>query len=100
MNQIKQIEVLGSDCPSCHELHQRTIEAVKQLGLNIEVGYANDIKRIIEVGLMSSPVLIVNGKAVLAGQVPSLDKIKEIISSCDQAISSSSTGGCSCGGSC
>ena len=32
-----------------------------------------------EMGVMSSPVLAINGKAVLAGQLPNLEKIKEII---------------------
>lgn len=79
MSNIREIEVLGTSCPSCHELHRRVQQAVSELGLNIEVNYADDIKRIIEIGQMSSPVLLVNGQVVLVGQVPSLERLKDIM---------------------
>ena len=78
---IKNIKVLGSNCPTCKKLHLLTQEAVKQLNLNIAVEYFTDIQRIIELGVMSSPVLIINDQVVLVGQVPSLEKIKEILNS-------------------
>ncbi len=78
---IKNIKVLGSNCPTCKRLFDLTSEAAKQLNLNVEVEYFTDIQKIIELGVMSSPVLIINDRIALVGQVPSLDKIKEILSS-------------------
>ena len=98
--QITSIQVLGSGCPTCKKLFELTQTAVAELDLKIEVEYITDIQKIIELGIMSSPVLMINNKVSLVGQLPSLDIIKEIISSCNQEDTSQSTNGCSCGGKC
>lgn len=97
---INSIQVLGSGCPTCKKLFELTQEAASQLNLGIEVEYITDIQKIIELGVMSSPVLTINGKVALMGQLPSLDKLKEIITSCVQDSASQSTSSCSCGGKC
>lgn len=74
-----KIEVLGSGCPTCKKLHQLTEQAVKDLKMNIEVEYSDDIRKILDMGVMSSPVLAIDSKPVSVGTVPSLDKIKEFI---------------------
>lgn len=73
------IQVLGSGCPTCHKLYELTQEAVKELGLAIEVEYIKDVERAIAMGVMSLPVLAVNNRPVLAGMLPSKEKIKKLI---------------------
>ena len=77
-NKIK-IQVLGSGCPTCRKLFELTQKAVEDLGLKAEVEYSDDIQKILEMGLMSSPVLAINGKPVLVGFISNIDKIKKII---------------------
>jgi small redox-active disulfide protein 2 len=77
-NKIK-IQVLGSGCPTCRKLFELTQKAVEDLGLKAEVEYSDDIQKILEMGLMSSPVLAINGKPALVGFLPDTEKIKEII---------------------
>lgn len=43
---VKNIKVLGSGCKSCHELYENAQKAIKDMGLNIEVEYITDIKRL------------------------------------------------------
>ena len=74
-----QIQVLGSGCPTCKKLFELTKQAVEELDLKIEVEYITDTQKIIELGVMSSPVLAIDGKAVIVGSVPNISKIKEII---------------------
>jgi len=74
-----KIQVLGSGCPTCKKLFELTKKAVAELKLKTEVEYITDIQKIIEMGVMSSPVLAVNGKPILAGFVPDIEKIKKII---------------------
>jgi len=78
-NKIVKIQVLGSGCPTCKKLFELAQKAVEELNLKTEVEYITDIQKIIGMGLMSSPVLTVNGKLVLAGFVPDIEKIKKII---------------------
>ena len=64
---IKSIQVLGSGCPTCKQLLKTTKKVVKDLNFDIEVEYITDVSKMIEMGVMTSPVLAVNGKPVLTG---------------------------------
>ncbi|MFA4941820.1 MAG: thioredoxin family protein [Patescibacteria group bacterium] len=99
-NQIKSIQVLGSGCPTCKKLFELTKKAVADLDLKIEVEYLSDVQKIIEMGVMSSPVLVINDKVILAGQLPNLEKIKELINSGNKPLADKPISGCSCGGNC
>jgi len=74
-----KIQVLGSGCPTCKKLFEITRTAVKDLGLTEEVEYITDIQQILDMGLMSSPVLAVDGKPALIGFVPDVEEIKKAI---------------------
>jgi len=78
-NKIMNIQVLGSGCPTCKKLFELTKKAVEELKLKTEVEYVTDIQKIIEMGVMSSPVLAINGKPIITGFVPDIEKIKEAI---------------------
>lgn len=76
-----KIQVFGSGCSTCKNLFELTKKAVEELGIKTEVEYSTDVSKIIEMGLMQSPVLAIDGKAVMVG-LGSLEKIKEIIGKC------------------
>lgn len=95
-----KIQVFGSGCPTCKKLFELTQKAVTELNLKTEVEYTTDIQKIIELGVMSSPVLTINGKVVLVGQSPSLEKLKELITLNNQPKIEKSINSCSCCGKC
>lgn len=77
-----KIQVLGSGCPTCKKLHEITVKAVSELGVTDEVEYitgGDGMQKIIELGVMSSPVLVVDGKVVMTGFTPDVEKIKKLI---------------------
>lgn len=74
-----KIQVLGSGCPTCKKLYELTKQAAKELSIAEEVEYITDIREILSMGLMSSPVLAVNGKPALVGFVPNVQEIKKSI---------------------
>ena len=78
-NKTMKIQVLGSGCPTCKKLFELTKQAVEELGLKIEVEYITDIQRIVEMGVMSSPVLAIDGKPAITGFLPDIEKIKDTI---------------------
>jgi len=77
------IQVLGSGCPACHQLFETTQKAVEELSLKANVEYiTGDVatQKIIELGLMVSPVLLINGKVAMTGATNKVDKVKQVIS--------------------
>ena len=96
-----EIQVLGSGCPTCKKLYELTKQAVEELKLDTKVEYITDIQKMIELGVMSSPVLAIDGKPISVGTVPSLEKIKGLINSKDDTKEdANSEGSCSCGRKC
>jgi len=74
-----KIQVLGSGCPTCKKLYELTQVAMAELGISTKVEYSTDISKIIEMGVMNSPVLAVDGKPVLIGILPDVEKIKSVL---------------------
>jgi len=75
------IKILGPGCARCHELDKRTREVVKELGIDASVEYIQDINKIIEYSILTTPGLVVNEKLVCSGRVPSKTEISQIITS-------------------
>ena len=66
---ILSVKILGAGCASCHKQYENAKEAVKALGLAIEVEYVTDMAKIVEYGVMRMPAIVVNDKVVSAGKV-------------------------------
>jgi small redox-active disulfide protein 2 len=90
------IQVLGSGCPNCKKLFEQTKQAVAELKLEAQVEYVTDIQKMIELGAMSAPVLAIDHKIALAGQVPGVENIKDILTNCNKS-ESGTPNGCACG---
>lgn len=77
---MKSIEVLGPGCTNCKVLYERTRQAVQELGLGCEVEKVTDLNVILGYRVMATPALVVDGQVKLAGRVPSVEQLKEILS--------------------
>ena len=74
-----EIKVIGPGCANCKRLLEATKQAVKETGLETEVEYVTDIQKMVEMGIMQTPALAINGKVVLSGFVPDIKTIKNKI---------------------
>jgi len=74
-----KIEILGTGCAKCKSLYQNTLEAVKQSGKEAEISKVEDIKKIVEYGVMSTPALVVDGVVKLAGKLVSPAEISKML---------------------
>lgn len=74
-----KIKVLGTGCPSCKRLLKNVNEAVENVDKSIEVDYITDIKKIISMGVMGMPALVINDKVVSSSRVLNPDEIIELI---------------------
>ncbi len=73
------IKVLGPGCVNCKTLAKRTIEALQELKMAADVEKVEDYQAIASSGVMRTPGLVVDGKVVVAGSVPPVEKLKEIL---------------------
>jgi small redox-active disulfide protein 2 len=74
-----KLEILGTGCPKCIKLEELTRKAAEELGIDAEISKVKEIDKIMDYGVMITPALVVDGKVVVAGKVPSVDEIKKLI---------------------
>ena len=72
---MKTIEVLGPGCNNCQRLETAAREAVLLAGVEAEVVHVTDYAEIAAKGVMNTPGLIIDGKVVSIGRVPSVGDI-------------------------
>ena len=73
------IKVLGSGCMNCQTLEKRTYNALQELNIDATVEKVQDYQKIASYGIMRTPGLVIDEKVALAGYVPTVEKLKEII---------------------
>jgi len=74
-----KIEVLGTGCSKCKALEEATKQAVAQSGIFAQIDKVEDIMKIMEYGVMSTPALVIDGKVLSTGKLLSVSEIVEMI---------------------
>jgi small redox-active disulfide protein 2 len=75
-----EIKILGTGCPKCNGLDAVVKKAVAELGLkDAVIEHVDDIAKIIDYGVMSTPALVVDGEVKISGRVPNVADIKKIL---------------------
>ena len=65
------IQVLGTGCPKCKTLEKITREVVAEAGIDANISKVEDIVEIMAFNILTTPALVVDGKVVLKGRIPS-----------------------------
>ena len=73
------IQILGTGCPKCKSLEKATREVVEQNGIDASITKVEDIVEIMKFNIMTTPALVLDGKVVVKGRVPSMDELKLIL---------------------
>lgn len=74
-----EIKVLGPGCAKCKTLEKSTREVVEKNNIDANITKVEDIMEIMAYGVMSTPALVVDGKVVVKGRVPSNDEIAKLL---------------------
>ena len=75
-----KLEILGGGCANCHKLMTITEEVVRELGVSdAELVKVEDMPKIMAYGVMSTPALVIDGKVVVSGKVPSKAEVTALV---------------------
>ncbi len=69
------IKVLGPGCNNCHLVEEHVREAVVQVGMEAEIEHVTDRAEYPTYGLLFTPGLVIDGKLVSGGRIPSVADI-------------------------
>ncbi|NKF52278.1 thioredoxin family protein [Shewanella sp. WXL01] len=74
-----KIEILGSGCKKCSNLATEVESVATELGVTFELTKVTDMAVILGYEVMSTPAIVIDGKVVCSGVIPSADEIKTLI---------------------
>ena len=74
-----EVKILGTGCPKCKTLEQLTRDVVNKNGIEATITKVEDIMEIMKYNIMSMPALVIDGKVVTKGRVPSAEEIKQLL---------------------
>jgi small redox-active disulfide protein 2 len=95
-----EIKVLGTGCANCKTTLKLIEDVAAEQGVAIQLDKVEDIQAIMGYGVMSTPGVVIDGKVVHAGGVPSRDKIAGWLSGALSAPQAAPAGSCCGGGKC
>ncbi len=69
------IKVLGPGCNNCHLVEENARAAVTQLGIDAQIEHVTDRAEYPKYGLLYTPGLVIDGKLVSGGRIPSVAEV-------------------------
>ena len=76
---MKKLQILGTGCAKCKKLAELTEAAAQSLGVPYEMEKVTEIQKIMALGVMMTPALVVDGVVKVSGRLPSPDELKTMI---------------------
>ena len=73
------VQILGSGCTNCKRLEANAREAVADLGIPAEIEKISEMQKIVEMGVMMTPALALDGVVKSSGRVLNKDQIIQIL---------------------
>jgi small redox-active disulfide protein 2 len=76
---MKTIAILGTGCAKCMKLAENAEAAARAAGVEFEIKKVQDIKEIMNYGVMITPALAIDGEVKSVGKVLSVEDIEKLL---------------------
>jgi small redox-active disulfide protein 2 len=80
---MKDVKVLGTGCAKCKATAQLIEDVARSQGADIRLQKVDNVMDILNYGVMSTPGVVIDGKVVHAGGVPSRATVETWLRSSD-----------------
>ncbi len=73
------IQIAGPGCPNCQTTERNVVTACAELDLAADISHVTNIGEILEMGVLRTPAVVIDGKVVISGRVPAVPELKDIL---------------------
>jgi small redox-active disulfide protein 2 len=73
---MMKVQILGMGCPNCKKLKANAKAAIEELSLNAEIVDVDNMDDIMEMGVLMTPALAIDGDVKSAGKVLTVAQVK------------------------
>ncbi|NPU84634.1 MAG: thioredoxin family protein [Syntrophaceae bacterium] len=81
-----RVQILGPGCARCWQLERDVRDVMAELDLAGELVHVDDLREIARSGVLGAPALIVNGRVLAVGTVPSKSDIRKWLTEIQQEV--------------
>lgn len=74
-----KIQIAGPGCPRCEVTERNVFNACAGLNLAAHISHVRDVKQFAALGVVLTPAVLVDGKVVVSGRVPTVAELKQIL---------------------
>ncbi len=75
-----KIQIAGGGCPRCNETEMNVFNACAELNLAADISHVWNEEEHAELGVKVIPAVIVDGKRIISGRVPTVEEVKNLLS--------------------
>ena len=76
---MKTIKILGTGCAKCKQTEAVIRETLSDMGLDANIEKVEDIQKIMEYDIMSTPAVVLDGAVKITGKVPSKEEVRAML---------------------
>jgi small redox-active disulfide protein 2 len=76
---MKHIKILGTGCPKCKQTEALVRQIAEENSIEATIEKVEDIVKIMEYNVMSTPVLVIDEEIKVKGKVPSKSQVLELL---------------------
>ena len=74
-----KIQIAGPGCPNCQNTERNVVNACAKLDFAADISHVTNIADILDLGVMRTPAVVIDGEVVLSGRVPTVPELKNIL---------------------
>lgn len=74
-----KIQIAGPGCPRCEVTERNVFNACAELNLAAHISHVRDVKQFAALGVVLTPAVLVDGKVIVSGKVPTVAELKQIL---------------------
>ena len=74
-----RIIVASPGRPRCQETEHQVFNACAELNLDADISHVPDVKQFAAMGVIMTPAVMVDGKVVISGKIPTREELKTLL---------------------
>ncbi len=74
-----KIQIAGPGCSNCQKTETNVINACAELDFAADISHVTNIAEILDLGVMRTPAVVIDGEIAISGRVPTVSEVKAIL---------------------
>lgn len=74
-----KIQIAGPGCPNCQTTELNVVNACAELDFRADISHVTNIAEILDLGVLRTPAVLVDGEIVVSGRVPTVAELKSTL---------------------